>query len=133
MRNPYKCRNQNCKESFKWPMQLNRHRKKCTHKPPDIKYVKTADGMFKCNLCFKTFIHQSGVCKHVKKNACQLKGTPRAPKSYVCSTCGNEFTHQCRLNQHMKSHDNSNDGNRKKFVLATKDSSSRSTLIINML
>ena len=113
MRNPHKCNHLNCTESFKWPMQLNRHKKKCRHKPPDIKYVKTDDG-FKCNVCSRIFKHQSGVSKHIKKNKCKSTNTAAtaatASKSYVCSTCGKEFAHQCRLNQHMKSHADSADG-----------------------
>ena len=93
------CKNIGCNEKFKWPMQLNRHKKVCSKQPPDIKYTKLSDGTFKCNVCAKVFQFQSGVSKHLSLNTCNAK-----KEDHSCPTCGKTFAFKCRLVEHMKTH-----------------------------
>ena len=103
------CKNTGCQCHFKWPMQLARHKKKCTFPAPEsiTRYEKAADGMFKCSTCSKSFKHQSGVIKHLKKEKCDTQSGE--PKEHDCPHCPAVFKFRCRLLEHMKNHRPEND------------------------
>ena len=97
--NKHKCKNVGCRQSFKWPMQLSRHKIVCKfEKFVKKKNYESINGSFVCSKCSKTFKHQSNMTRHASN--CSEK----IVKEYSCDKCPKTFRYKCRLIQHTKVH-----------------------------
>ena len=61
----YKCKNLYCNQEFKFTMQLERDKSKCSKLEVDKKYFTVELG-FQCGKCKKVFSDQPNVSRHVK-------------------------------------------------------------------
>ena len=97
----YHCKNIGCRASFTWPMQVARHKLKCTFHASSVEQkYKLVDGKYQCSKCKKSFTHQASSTRHTKINCLKKK------KEFKCSVCNKLFIYKSLFQKHERFHEN---------------------------
>ena len=101
----HSCHNTGCRKSFRWPMQLFRHKSKCKFpQSPAVKkkkYTRLENGTFKCNTCQKVQKLQPNMIRHIKDQC----GKKKPLKQAICQICSKDFKYKSFLKKHMHVHE----------------------------
>ena len=93
-----KCKNGDCRNTFRWPMQLYGITQICKKPAPGIK--KSIPGkMYSCLKCNKIFKHQSNVVRHVTVTKCAKDIKEKG--IFQCQKCKKTVQFICRLKSHV--------------------------------
>ena len=99
----FTCPNEGCRKSFKWPIQVARHKDKCVFPPPQPiikpKMYTIEDERFVCNTCHRSYSKKVNVYRHIRKGCVR-----KEKKVFKCTQCNKEFLYECCLNKHLANH-----------------------------